>query len=102
MAKQGETVAHSDLVSGSQTALHSHAGGGNGVNVKSGSVQIPSKTWTLISFSTTFASTPHVAGAVSKNTSWSIRNVTVNDFEVYLNTTGINTFWWIATDAGDP
>jgi len=101
MTIQSEQNAHASLVSGTQITLHSHSGGGGGVDVKSGSATIPSKTWTVVSFATAFTSTPAVVGAVSKNTMWSIRNVTVNGFEVYLNTTGNNTFWWIATDAGN-
>lgn len=101
MTLQNEAVGHSELTAGSQTALHSHAGGGNGANIKSGSLVVPSKTWTSITFTTVFASIPVVAGAVSKNTMWSLRNVTVDGFEVYLNTTGNNTFWWVATDAGN-
>ena len=33
MALQGEPVAHNDLVDGSQTTLHSHAGGGGGATI---------------------------------------------------------------------
>lgn len=36
MALQTEPVAHNNLVSGGQTALHSHAGGGGGADVKAG------------------------------------------------------------------
>ncbi len=102
MTKQSDNVGHADLTGGGQTNLHSHAGGGGeGANVKSGSLVPASKTWVAVSFAASFASVPTVAGAVSKNTSWSLRNVTVDGFEVYLNTTGSNTFWWIATDAGN-
>jgi len=38
MAKQNEAVAHAQLVGGGETALHSHAGGGNGPTVKAGTV----------------------------------------------------------------
>lgn len=77
-------------------------GGGLGADVKNGSLIPASKVWVLVSFTTPFASTPSVTGGVSKNTTWSLRNVAVDGFEVYLNTTGNNTFWWIATDAGNP
>lgn len=101
MAVIKEEVAHSGLVDGAETTLHSHAGGGGGADVKSGSLIPPSKTWTSITFTTAFSATPSVTGAVSKNTTWSLRNITTGGFEVYLNTTGNNTFWWIATDAGN-
>lgn len=77
-------------------------GGGDETDVKSGSLVPAAKTWVPVSFTTPFASTPSVAGAISKNATWSLRNITVNGFEVYINTTGSNTFWWVATDAGDP
>jgi len=90
-----------ELVSGGVTTLHSHSGGGNGANIKSGSAVVPGKTWTGVTFTTAFASIPAVTGAISKNAAWSLRNITVNGFEIYLNTTGDNTFWWIATDVGN-
>ena len=76
--------------------------GGGGANVKSGLLVPVAKTWVVVTFATAFATTPSVSGAISKNASWSLRNITVNGFEVYINTTGSNTFWWIATDAGNP
>ena len=79
-----------------------HVPGGGGANIKSGSLITAAKTWVAVAFNTAFSSTPSVSGAVSKNTTWSLRNVSTTGFEVYLNTTGSNTFWWIATDAGDP
>ena len=73
----------------------------SGINVKSGSLVPVAKTWVAVSFATPFASVPAVAGAMSKNAAWSLRNIAVDGFEVYLNTTGNNTFWWIATNAGN-
>lgn len=102
MTLTSEQVAHPELVEGGPTALHSHAGGGGGADVKSGDLVVPGKTWTAVTFNTEFAAAPAVTGAVSKNASWSLRNVTVAGFEVYLNTIGDNTFWWIATTAGNP
>ena len=75
---------------------------GGGADVKSGSLVPAPKTWVAVTFNTAFSSTPSVTGAVSKNASWSLRNVSTTGFEVYINTTGSNTFWWIATDAGNP
>ena len=82
-------------------AMIDASGGGGGANVKSGSLVPAAKTWVTVSFTTPFASVPAVAGAISKNAAWSLRNITVDGFEVYLNTTGNNTFWWVATDAGN-
>lgn len=36
MAAQTEQVAHKDLVEGTETDLHSHAGGGSGGNIDGG------------------------------------------------------------------
>ena len=80
----------------------SATGGGGGADVKSGSLVPAAKTWVAVTFNTAFSATPAVTGAISKNASWSLRNVSTAGFEVYLNTTGSNTFWWIATDAGNP
>ena len=101
MAGVKEKVGHAALVEGGETGLHSHSGGGGGANVKSGSLVPAAKTWVAVSFATAFSSVPAVTGAISKNAAWSLRNVTVNGFEVYINTTGNNTLWWIATDAGN-
>ncbi len=100
MGREVEEVAHPELVGGGQTSKHSHTGGG-GADVKSGSLVPASKTWVAVTFSTAFSSTPYVTGAISKNAAWSLRNVSTTGFEVYINTTGSNTFWWIATDAGN-
>ena len=101
MTTQSEQVGHSELVGSGETTKHSHSGGGGGANVKSGSLVPAAKEWVSVSFTTSFSSVPAVTGAISKNAAWSLRNVTVNGFEIYINTTGNNTFWWIATDAGN-
>ncbi len=100
MVVEKKYPGHPDLTGGGEVNLHSHSGGG--ANVKSGSLVPAAKTWVAITFTTPFASVPAVAGAISKNASWSLRNIAVDGFEVYINTTGSNTFWWIASDAGNP
>ena len=57
MALQTEQVAHSALVGGSQTTLHSHAGGGGGLATKTGQVTTNSSGVASVTFTTAFAST---------------------------------------------
>ncbi len=61
MALQSEPVAHNDLVAGSDTTLHSHAGGGGGADVKAGNeTAIAENTTRAVSFTTAFSGTPNV------------------------------------------
>ncbi len=90
------------IVENPTTVTVSATGGGGGADVKSGSLVPTAKTWVAVTFNTAFSSTPAVTGAISKNAAWRLRNVSTTGFEVYLNTTGSNTFWWIASDAGNP
>ena len=58
MTKQEETVGHSELVSGSQTSLHSHAGGGGGGLVdKSGQVTSDGDGEATVTFNTPYGHT---------------------------------------------
>jgi len=54
VGKQAEAVAHSELVEGGQTSLHSHSGGG-GTNYKAGSESIAVAGDYPISFTTAFS-----------------------------------------------
>ena len=101
MSKSTVACAHEELVDGSQTTKHSHAGGG-GVNVKSGTVSGSSGS---VTFNTAFASTPQVALTTQDSTTLRdcLHKITA------VSTTGFSwsadvsqTVAWIATDAGDP
>ena len=110
MTTQSEEVAHADLVSGSPTSLHSHAGGGGGTDVKSGTVAGIEGTWVTVTFATAFASTPHVVTGFETGTlnnliePTQLRNISTTGFEVtYDHKNGLAyTIHWIATDAGNP
>ena len=113
MALQGEPVAHNDLVSGAQTALHSHAGGGGGgADVKSGFESAVAEGGTrVVTFNTAFASTPNVVANcadISAQLSFVNSNsVSTTGFtiEVVMGGGGGNAtrdVAWIATDAGNP
>jgi len=85
MALQGEPVAHNDLVSGAQTALHSHAGGGGGFtqtyfqSTKSGNSG-RSSSWTDI---TGWLTPTHTHADYSFNTSTGVVTInTAGDYEV--------------------
>ena len=110
MTLQGEPVAHSDLVSGGQTSLHSHAGGGGGPDIKAGTASFNTDTWTAISFNTAFATVPKVTVTANQDSiaRWDftpiIRNVTVNGFDCRYDDRGQSgavIISWIATDAGN-
>ena len=110
MTTQSEKVAHADLVDGTQTALHSHSGGGGGADVKSGTVAGIEGTWVTVTFNTAFAGTPHVVACFETGTlnnlvePLQMRNITTTNFDVtYDHKNGIGyTIHWIATDAGNP
>jgi len=85
MALQGEPVAHNDLVAGSDTTLHSHAGGGGGFtptyfqSVKSGDTGA-STSWTNIP---SWSTPSHTHADYSFNTSTGILTInTVGDYEL--------------------
>ena len=110
MTVQGEPVAHADLVNGTQTALHSHVGGGGGPDIKAGTASFNTDTWTAISFNTAFATVPKVTVTANQDSiaRWDftpiIRNVTVNGFDCRYDDrgqAGTVIISWIATDAGN-
>jgi len=57
LTKQVEEVAHNELVGGSQTSLHSHAGGGGGLVDKSGNVTSDGSGEATVSFNTPYGHT---------------------------------------------
>jgi len=85
MALQGEPVAHNDLVSGAQTTLHSHAGGGGGFtptyfqSTKSGNTGM-SSSWADI---TGWLTPTHTHADYSFNTTTGVVTInTTGDYEV--------------------
>jgi len=86
MAIQGEPVAHNDLVSGAQTALHSHAGGGGGFtptyfqSTKSGDQSMSNGSFADI---TSWLSPTHTHADYSFSTSTGVLTInTTGDYEV--------------------
>ncbi len=98
-----EQVGHADLVSGGETPLHSHAGGG-GANIKSGTKAAFTGS-NSVTFNTAFASTPRVVLTVLDNINlrdclYQVTSVSTTGFSFEVDVTA--TYAWIATDAGDP
>jgi hypothetical protein len=58
MAIQSEQVAHNELVGGSQTSLHSHAGGGSQV-IKCGTATTDGNGNATVTFGTAFSDTSY-------------------------------------------
>lgn len=105
MAVEKEYPGHPDLTSGGETLLHSHPGGGNGVNVKSGT-KAASTGSNSVTFGTPFASTPRVvltvqdASLALRDCLYAVRSVSTTGFDFDVDAAA--TYAWIATDAGDP
>lgn len=103
MAILSEQVAHAELVSGSQTTLHFHAGGGNGVSVKSGTIAASAGS-NSVTFNTAFSSTPQVVLTVQdtiqlRDCLYEVTSVSTTGFN--FNVDNSATYAWIATTAGD-
>lgn len=101
---QSEQVAHTNLVDGSQTTLHSHPGGG-GVDVKGGSITTSGGSGS-VTFSSAFASTPSVIltpydGSIAlRDCLFVIRTISITGFTFDVDADA--TYCWIATDGGNP
>lgn len=112
MAVQSESVAHNELVAGGETALHSHAGGGGGSNVKSGfESAITENSTRSVTFPTAFSGTPDVVVGFADDTSQisivHAHTVTTTGFTIQVVKSGgggsvTRDVFWIATDAGNP
>lgn len=103
MALQSEQIAHVDLVNSSETTLHSHAGGGNGANVKSGTYAASTGS-NSVTFNTAFSSTPQVILTVQDSIAlrdclYEVTTVSTTGFSFDVDAAA--TYAWIATDAGD-
>lgn len=112
MTVQGEPVAHNDLVAGGQTALHSHAGGGGGADVKGGfESAIAENSTRAVTFNTAFAVAPNVVvGFADNSTEISVvaaHTASTTGFMIEVTKSGgggsaNRDVAWIATDAGNP
>ena len=105
MAREPEEYANPALVDGSETALHSHAGGGSSANVKSGT-KVATTSLVSVTFNTPFASTPRVMLTVQdsditlRDCLYAVRSVSTTGFTFEVDAFAV--YAWIATDAGDP
>ena len=72
MAKASEAVAHKELVDGSQTALHLHAGGSGGLIDKSGVETTDANGEATVTFNTNYSNTNYVIQLTAAETSDSI------------------------------
>lgn len=88
------------------TAWQTPSGGGGGANIKSGVVSISANGTANITFTTPFASVPHVVvtsqfASSDTSTTLSAYNVTVNGFTLKGAGNAAGNVAWIATDAGN-
>ena len=112
MTKQSESVGHAELVSGGQTSLHSHPGGGSGPALKSGlESAITEGTTRAVVFATAFASAPDVVVSFADNSAeqstCSAYSPTTTGFTIRVDKVGggqskDRDVSWIATEAGNP
>ena len=109
MTVQAEQVAHRELVSGTDTTQHSHAGGG-GADVKSGrETAITEEGTRAVTFGTAFTATPRVVVSFDDGSTQlsicQVESVTTTGFTIRVLKIGGggNTnrdVAWVATDAG--
>jgi hypothetical protein len=69
MTIQSEQIAHSELVGGSITALHSHSGGGGGLTAKAGQVTTDGNGVATVTFTTAFPNTNYAILLTPQNPS---------------------------------
>jgi hypothetical protein len=84
---------------------HTHAGGG--ANVKSGAVNLTAGGSAVVTFTTPFASTPHVVvtnqfSSADTSTTLSVFPVSTTGFTIRGAGNAAGTVAWIATNAGNP
>jgi len=104
MAIQSEQVAHNELVGGSETTLHSHAGGGSQI-IKAGSVTTGGGGSASVTFGTAFSDTSYYISltpqdpgdaVMAEYTSKATTGFTVNTYEDKGQSKGSVTVDWIA------
>ena len=110
MAITSEQVAHSELVGGSATTLHSHSGGG-GVEYKAGTITTNSGGTGSVTFTTAFANTNYAISLTPQDPSdavfatYSSKSTTgfgVTTYEDKGQTTGSVTVNWLAIVYNNP
>ena len=108
MALTSEQVAHSELVGGSQTSLHSHAGGGSQV-IKAGSVTTGGGGTAGVTFGSAFADTSYYISLTPQDPSDAVMatyeskattGFTVTTYEDKGQTAESVTVDWIAIHLG--
>ena len=96
MTVQSENVAHRDLVGGSQTTLHSHAGGGS-QEIQVGQSTAPKSTITQVDFSPAFSGVPRVSFSPWSEHMVLLTEVTANYFKWDNDSKNVDvTIDWIA------
>ena len=110
MAITSEQVAHSELVGGSATTLHSHAGGGS-VNYKAGSMTTGSGGSGTVTFTTAFSSTNYAISLTPQDPSDAVfatfadkatTGFTVNTYEDKGQFVGSVTVNWMIIEYSNP
>lgn len=91
------------LTGGGTTTLHSHPGGGNGVDVKGGQSTGAKAATVQVNFTTAFANVPKVSLTPWSTHIASLVEVTAAYFKWTNDSKNVDvTVDWIATDAGNP
>lgn len=110
MAIQSEQVAHSELVGGSTTTLHSHSGGGS-VDYKAGSTTTNSSGVATVTFTTAFGSTNYAISLTPQDPSDAVfatynskatTGFGIQTYEDKGQTVGSVTVDWLAIGYNNP
>ena len=96
MTIQSEQIAHAELVGGSQTTLHSHAGGGS-LEIQIGQSVAPKATVVQVDFSPDFSGIPRISLTPHSEHVVSITEVTTTYFKWDNDSKNVDvTVDWIA------
>ena len=96
MGIQSEQIAHAELVGGSQTTLHSHAGGGS-QEIQTGQSIAPKDTVVQVDFSPAFSGVPRISISPWSEHFVLITEVTTTYFKWNNNSKNVDvTVDWIA------
>ncbi len=110
MGVEKDYPGHPDLTGSGETDLHSHAGGG-GIAYKSGSILVPDRTWTAVTFNTPFADANYaITFGINKYMFimvWEMLvycNKATTGFEIFTKDEANQTVYidWMATPYNDP
>jgi hypothetical protein len=110
MSIQSEQIAHSELVGGGQTSLHSHAGGGS-INYKAGSITTNGSGVATVTFNTASPSTNYAISLTPLDPgdavfatydSKATTGFGIQTFEDKGQSIGSVTVDWVAIEYSDP